>query len=62
MFQIEKDSESTVGGLNKIDHLKTVLENTKQALHEADNWSVLASDIEEVSDSGFLRKHVRDKM
>lgn len=37
-----------MSNLEKIDRLKTILENVKQALHEADNWSMLASDIEEV--------------
>jgi hypothetical protein len=34
--------------LERIDTLKTELQVAKQALHEADNWTVLATDLEEV--------------
>lgn len=34
--------------LEKIDKIKTDLQIAKQGLHEADNWSVLANDVEEV--------------
>lgn len=34
--------------LERIDTLKTDLQVAKQALHEADNWTVLATDLEEV--------------
>ena len=37
-----------MSSLEKLDRVKNTLENVKQALHEADNWSILASDIEEV--------------
>lgn len=36
--------------LEKIDRIKTDLQNAKQGLHEADNWTVLANDVEEVYD------------
>lgn len=45
---MEKNCDDSVTKLKKIDRLKSTLENVKQALHEADNWSILASDIEEV--------------
>lgn len=34
--------------LEKIDRIKTELQTAKQGLHEADNWTVLANDVEEV--------------
>ena len=34
--------------LEKIDKIKTDLQTAKQGLHEADNWSILANDVEEV--------------
>lgn len=40
--------------LEKLDKMKTELYTAKQALHEADNWTVLASDIEEVCISFVL--------
>lgn len=43
--------------LEKIDRIKTKLQTAKQGLHEADNWTVLANDVEEVSKI-FLIKHV----
>jgi hypothetical protein len=35
--------------LERIDRIKTELQAAKQALHEADNWTVLATDLEEVT-------------
>jgi len=37
--------------LEKIDRIKTGLQTAKQGLHEADNWTVLANDVEEVKDA-----------
>jgi len=37
--------------LEKIDRIKTELQTAKQGLHEADNWTVLANDVEEVEDA-----------
>lgn len=34
--------------LERIDRIKTDLQIAKQGLHEADNWTVLANDVEEV--------------
>lgn len=38
-----------MASLERIDRVKTELQVAKEALHEADNWTVLATDIEEVS-------------
>lgn len=37
--------------LEKIDRIKTELQTAKQGLHEADNWTALANDVEEVCES-----------
>lgn len=37
-----------MAALEKIDRLKTDLQAAKQALHEADNWTILATQFEEV--------------
>ena len=46
--QIESDTGNSMATLEHIDRIKTSLQVAKQALHEADNWSVLANDLEEV--------------
>ncbi|XKL64088.1 hypothetical protein PGB90_004174 [Kerria lacca] len=53
---IEKNTDESVISLEKIDCLKSTLENVKQTLHEADNWSTLAADIEEYFDNGNIEK------
>ncbi|KZC07697.1 Conserved oligomeric Golgi complex subunit 7, partial [Dufourea novaeangliae] len=50
--KVEKDTASSMTTLERIDRIKTDLQNAKQGLHEADNWSVLATDVEEVFESG----------
>lgn len=39
--------------LEHLDRIKNGLQSAKQALHEADNWTVLAGDLEEVLHSVF---------
>lgn len=34
--------------LEKLDKMKMELHTAKQALHEADNWTLLANDMEDV--------------
>lgn len=46
--KVEKDTGESMATLEKIDRVKTELQVAKEALHEADNWTVLATDIEEV--------------
>lgn len=45
---MEKDTASSIAVLERIDRIKTDLQIAKQGLHEADNWTVLANDVEEV--------------
>lgn len=51
IMKIEKDTASSMETLEKLDQMKTELQRAKQALHEADNWTVLATDIEDVFES-----------
>lgn len=46
--------------LERLDRIKTNLQIAKQSLHEADNWSVLANEVEEVTDRlNFLTVYLR---
>ncbi|XP_074109014.1 conserved oligomeric Golgi complex subunit 7 [Cotesia typhae] len=45
--KIEKDTSLSITSLAKIDKIKFDLEQAKQSLHEADNWSILANQVEE---------------
>lgn len=38
----------SISTLEKLDKIKTELQAKKQGLHEADNWTVLANEVEEV--------------
>ncbi|KAF2904970.1 hypothetical protein ILUMI_01213 [Ignelater luminosus] len=49
--KIEKDTGKSLKSLEKLDKIKTQLSDAKQGLHESDNWTVLANDLEEVFDS-----------
>ncbi|XP_014248719.1 conserved oligomeric Golgi complex subunit 7 [Cimex lectularius] len=49
--KIQKDTAASMAALEKLDKMKTELQVAKQALHEADNWTMLASDIEDVIES-----------
>lgn len=48
LFQVENDTGLSMANLERIDRIKTDLQTAKQGLHEADNWTVLANDVEEV--------------
>ena len=52
--KVEKDTASSMATLERIDKIKTDLQTAKQGLHEADNWTVLANDVEEVFESGDI--------
>lgn len=46
--------------LEKIDRIKTELQTAKQGLHEADNWTVLANDVEEVYENFTIFNMIYD--
>ncbi|KOC70338.1 Conserved oligomeric Golgi complex subunit 7, partial [Habropoda laboriosa] len=52
--KVEKDTASSMATLERMDRIKTDLQTAKEGLHEADNWSVLANDVEEVFESGDI--------
>ncbi|XP_034235213.1 conserved oligomeric Golgi complex subunit 7 [Thrips palmi] len=54
MSKVQSDTGESLATLEHIDQLKTRLQKAKQALHEADNWSLLAADLEEVFESGDI--------
>ncbi|XP_011299070.1 conserved oligomeric Golgi complex subunit 7 isoform X1 [Fopius arisanus] len=54
--KVEKDTALSMTALEKMARVKTELQVAKQSLHEADNWSVLANDLEEVFESGDIEK------
>uniref|UniRef100_A0A1B6DV36 Conserved oligomeric Golgi complex subunit 7 n=1 Tax=Clastoptera arizonana TaxID=38151 RepID=A0A1B6DV36_9HEMI len=51
IVKVEKDTGESMASLERLDRMKTELKTAKEALHEADNWIVLATDIEEVFES-----------
>ncbi|PSN54981.1 Conserved oligomeric Golgi complex subunit 7 [Blattella germanica] len=48
VHSVEQDTGQSMATLEQIDSLKTELQAAKQALHEADNWTMLATDLEEL--------------
>ncbi|KAJ8667096.1 hypothetical protein QAD02_008758, partial [Eretmocerus hayati] len=54
---VEKDTRSSIQVLEKFDKMKTELESLK----EADNWTALANDVEDVFESGEVEK-IADKL
>ncbi|XP_014297732.1 conserved oligomeric Golgi complex subunit 7 [Microplitis demolitor] len=52
--KIEKDTSLSINSLAKIDKIKCDLEKAKQSLHEADNWSVLANEVEDSFETGDI--------
>lgn len=51
---VEKNTGASIASLEKIDKIKIQLVNAKQALYEADNWTVLSTDIEAVFETGEI--------
>lgn len=55
--EIEKVGKNTglsIASLERIDRLKIELTKAKEALHEADNWTVLSTDVEAVFETGDI--------
>ncbi|KAF5276063.1 hypothetical protein FQA39_LY00859 [Lamprigera yunnana] len=51
IVKIENDTGQSLQSLQKLDRVKNALAEAKQGLHESDNWTVLANDLEEAFDS-----------
>ncbi|XP_059485795.1 conserved oligomeric Golgi complex subunit 7 [Neocloeon triangulifer] len=47
LAKAEQDTGHSMAALEKINRLKTDLQAAKQALHEADNWTILVTQFEE---------------
>ncbi|KAK7872478.1 hypothetical protein R5R35_014269 [Gryllus longicercus] len=54
IVKVEQDTGQSIASLERIDRIKCDLQAAREALHEADNWTVLASDLEEVFESGNI--------
>nr|XP_018910859.1 PREDICTED: conserved oligomeric Golgi complex subunit 7 [Bemisia tabaci] len=50
--KVKKNAGDSIASLEALDKIKNKMLTAKQALHEADNWSILAADIEELFESG----------
>jgi conserved oligomeric Golgi complex subunit 7 len=48
--KVERDTTHSMDYLIKLDTIKTKLKATSKALQEADNWTTLMADIEEVGE------------
>lgn len=49
MLQIDKGTENSLSDLSRLDNIKIELLKAKQAIQEADKWTLLANEIEDVS-------------
>lgn len=52
--RVEQNTGQSMAMLERLDRLKTKLEDAKHSLHEADNWTLLANELEEGFESGNL--------
>lgn len=52
--KVEESTVSSIESLERLDKIKTQLETAKRGLEEADNWTALANDVEEVFESGDI--------
>lgn len=54
VMKVEHDSSQSMQMLLKIDHVKSCMQEASKALREADNWTTLSADVEEVFESGDI--------
>ncbi|XP_054714505.1 conserved oligomeric Golgi complex subunit 7-like [Uloborus diversus] len=54
VMKVEYDSSQSMQILLKIDHVKSCMQEASKALREADNWTTLSADVEEVFESGDI--------
>ncbi|KAF8774339.1 Conserved oligomeric Golgi complex subunit 7 like protein [Argiope bruennichi] len=52
--RVEYDSSQSMQVLLQIDHVKSCMQEASKALREADNWTTLSADVEEVFESGDI--------
>lgn len=53
-IKVERDSTTSMKNLLKIDTVKSRMQEANKALREADNWTTLSSDVEQVFESGAV--------
>ncbi|XP_035211268.1 conserved oligomeric Golgi complex subunit 7-like isoform X2 [Stegodyphus dumicola] len=54
VMKVEHDASQAMQTLLKIDHVKSCMQEASKALREADNWTTLSADVEEIFDSGDI--------
>ncbi|GFY65548.1 conserved oligomeric Golgi complex subunit 7 [Trichonephila inaurata madagascariensis] len=54
VMKVEYDSSQSMQALLQIDHVKSCMQEASKALREADNWTTLSADVEEVFESGDI--------
>ncbi|XP_043223970.1 conserved oligomeric Golgi complex subunit 7-like [Amphibalanus amphitrite] len=56
IVKVEQETAQSMRTLTRLDTVKSRMERTCQALKEADNWTTLSADVEEVLESGSLQQ------
>ncbi|XP_037073174.1 conserved oligomeric Golgi complex subunit 7-like [Pollicipes pollicipes] len=56
VVKVEQETAQSMRTLTQLDTVKARMERTCQALREADNWTTLSADVEEVFESGSLQQ------
>lgn len=54
IIDVEKSTRASMASLERIDKIKSELLAAKQSLHEADNWTLMTTDIEEIFERGDI--------
>ncbi|KAL1461335.1 hypothetical protein WDU94_013241 [Cyamophila willieti] len=54
IIDVEKNTRASMASLERIDKIKSELLSAKQSLHEADNWTLMTTDIEEIFEQGDI--------
>ncbi|KAI5746376.1 hypothetical protein M8J77_002971 [Diaphorina citri] len=54
IIDVEKNTRASMASLERIDKIKSELLSAKQSLHEADNWTLMTTDIEEIFERGDI--------
>lgn len=54
IIDVEKNTRASMASLERIDKIKSELLSAKQSLHEADNWTLMSTDIEEIFERGDM--------
>ena len=55
-FKVEQDTSQSMQTLLRLDEVKGRMMDASAALQEADNWTTLSADVDDVFDSGDVAK------